>query len=407
MVCDACGKESTIEFKFCPECGKAKLATPPTIESPGPTISGQSITGNTSGESMPVSTKVNGTPISAGTIIFAAFSAISLVVSIIKGLVPIYLLESVAWAGLAWYWHSKRTHSELAKGIVVILAVLVAVGESAQIVSQAGMGSRRPQTESNAFVYPSASPGTDPYAKYAVTSPGPTASDEKQPGLQPFIPADRKSSGAKESKVQTEKLSPEATKRRAFDLYADNKFKEAAPLLDQSCTNGYAYACEKLGYMYEIELGVAGDDARAEDLFARTVALYSDSCNSGSAEGCKALNELYEDKETLGYPHIDRKFLPRKVAVFSKACDGGSTEGCNYLGEMYCSGEDVVQDYSKAESLFAQACTQNNADGCGFLATRYELGSGVAKDTDRAKQLYSKSCNLGAQWACDKIKELH
>jgi len=362
--------------------------------------------GNLSGQSVPASSNVGGTSISAGTIVFAALSAISLVVSIIKGLVPIYLLESVGWAGLAWYWHSKKTHSELAKGIVAILAVLVAVGESAQIVSQAAMGSRQTQTESNASVYPSASPETDPYARYAVSSPSVPPADSKQPSPQASVPAELKPPGSKESKVQTEKLSPEATKRRAFDLYADNKFKEAAPLLDQSCTNGYAYACEKLGYMYQIELGVAGDDARADAFFSRTVALYSDSCNSGSAEGCKALDDLYDNRETFGYPHIDKKFLPRKVTVFSKACDAGSAEGCNHLGGMYCSEEDVVQDYSKAESLFAQSCTQNNADGCGFLATRYELGSGVAKDTDRAKELYSRSCNLGAQWACDKIREL-
>jgi hypothetical protein len=59
------------------------------------------------------------------------------VVSISKGLVPIYLLEAALWAGAAWYWQAKKTHGEVAKGIVAILALLVAIGETAHIVIQA------------------------------------------------------------------------------------------------------------------------------------------------------------------------------------------------------------------------------------------------------------------------------
>ena len=32
MVCSACGKESTEDFKFCPHCGKAFLTVPPVID---------------------------------------------------------------------------------------------------------------------------------------------------------------------------------------------------------------------------------------------------------------------------------------------------------------------------------------------------------------------------------------
>jgi TPR repeat protein len=390
MVCNACGKESAIEFKFCPECGSASLTKPLTVRSPDPAASAQSMTHDFSDQPVPVPSNLGRAAISAGMIAFGAFSAISLLVSIIKGLVPIYLLESAGWAGLAWYWQSKRTHSELAKGMVAILAVLVAVGEAVQIVSQAAKGQGSAQTESNAYVYPSASSEADQYPNMAVSSPTLPAADSKQPSVQASVPLGLKRAEARESTVQVEKLSPEAIKRRAFDLYADNKFKEAAPLLDQSCTNGYAYACEKLGYMNQIELGVPGDDSRAAAYYSRTVTLYSDSCSSGSAEGCKALSDLYDDREALGAPHIDKKFLPRKVVVFSKACDAGSAEGCNYLGEMYCSGEDVVEDYSRAESLFAQSCSDKNANGCGFLATRYELGGSSPGYTQGQRTLRQK-----------------
>jgi hypothetical protein len=81
---------------------------------------------------------VAGAGIRVGTWVFGAFSAISLVVSMAKGIVPIYLLEAAGWAGAAWYWQAKKTHSDVAKAIVIVLAVLVGIGEVVHIVSQAG-----------------------------------------------------------------------------------------------------------------------------------------------------------------------------------------------------------------------------------------------------------------------------
>jgi hypothetical protein len=79
-----------------------------------------------------------------GTYVFGTFSAISLLVSLIKGIEPIYLLESAGWAGAAWYWHRKKMHSQVSKAIVVGLAVLVGLGEVIHMVIQAAP--RSPQT---------------------------------------------------------------------------------------------------------------------------------------------------------------------------------------------------------------------------------------------------------------------
>lgn len=114
MVCNSCSTEYSDTFKFCPQCGKAAesiLATQPAI---GPDRAEQ---------------KTSQNRIQSGTVVLLTFAVISLIVSVVNGLVPIYLIEAAAWGGLAWYWQSRNEHSEAAKGIVVIAAVIVTIGE--------------------------------------------------------------------------------------------------------------------------------------------------------------------------------------------------------------------------------------------------------------------------------------
>lgn len=73
--------------------------------------------------------RVVGARINYGTIVFAAFSMLSLLVCLAKGIVPLYLGESALWAVAAWYWHKKGPRSEAATGIVLLLAVAFAAGE--------------------------------------------------------------------------------------------------------------------------------------------------------------------------------------------------------------------------------------------------------------------------------------
>ena len=89
-------------FSFCPHCGTAlppgspvvepsasplevKVATEVVTEGPAPTPSVRSDGRN-----------------EIGTYVFGGFALISLLVSLIKGIVPIYLMESAIWAGAAW-----------------------------------------------------------------------------------------------------------------------------------------------------------------------------------------------------------------------------------------------------------------------------------------------------------------
>jgi hypothetical protein len=78
-----------------------------------------------------------------GTVIFGAFSALSLLVALAKGIVPLYLGESALWAGFAWYWHKKNPQNETAKAVVLFLAVAVACGEGYMLGTEQSVSPRR------------------------------------------------------------------------------------------------------------------------------------------------------------------------------------------------------------------------------------------------------------------------
>jgi hypothetical protein len=185
MVCNICDKDSADGFKFCPHCGNAFTPALSVNEPPIPPPEIQSVTGTLTDESEPIRDGVAGTAIRVGTLVFGAFAAISLLVSIVKGLVPIYLLEAAGWAGVAWYWQKKKTHSELAKAIVIVLAVLVAIGEVVHIAS-------RPDSKSTA------STASDPFAAYGGHE---VASSETSVASQP-------SQGETQDKANSEEAHP-------------------------------------------------------------------------------------------------------------------------------------------------------------------------------------------------------
>ena len=129
LFCTECEKQFANEFKFCPYCGKTVNAMPSSIGSRDPAAAinvGTVPPDNfaSSGVGVEPNTTSN-----VGTVVFGAFAAISLVVSIVKGFVPLYLLESGGWAWAAWYWHTKKVKGELAKALVVLLGIAVGVGE--------------------------------------------------------------------------------------------------------------------------------------------------------------------------------------------------------------------------------------------------------------------------------------
>ena len=294
MVCGACGKQFSGEFSFCPYCGKSLGAKPPAgIESPPVHVLGcQSFTNDSGDQPETVESPVAGSGIQTGTIVFGAFSAISLVVSIVKGVVPIFLLEAAGWAGAAWYWQNKKTHSETAKGIVILLAIVVAVGEIIHIAISAS--THPAPVVSSAPLYPYASPAGE--SQTAVPSEALAASHIAE------------------------------VEQQAVALFNQKQYKEARPLFDQACDgtdeNGLKYAgfdgdmkaCNYLGYLYAQGFGGSRNLAKAH-------AVYERACKGGNLSGCASLGSMYQDAGD--YENAGR--------YFQKACDGGVHEACDLL----------------------------------------------------------------------------
>jgi hypothetical protein len=298
MVCLGCGKESTDGFSYCPHCGNAFVAGPPVIELPGLPQEVKPVTAVATEALAPTRGIASDRSNKIGTYVFGAFSVIALLVSLIKGIVPIYLVEAAVWAGAAWYWHHTKTHSELAKAIVIVFAALVAIGEVIQIASEFRSESKQtvasvPNPFDNAFA--SQSPSTEP--SRAVTTSGASAASHV---------------------AEIEK--------QAIGLFNQKRYSDARPLFDQACNgtdeNGFKYAgfdgdmkaCNYLGYLYAQGLGGAHDTQKARDVYQR-------ACDQGTLSSCASLGSLYQD---AGDDDSARK-------NFRKACIGGVAEACDLL----------------------------------------------------------------------------
>jgi ribosomal protein L32 len=286
IVCPSCAKESAVEFSFCPHCGEAFAPAPQLIESPN--LPPEVVPAKEKLADQPSATKVGvtGRANDIGTYVFGAFSVIALLVSIIKGIVPIYLLESAIWAGAAWYWHRIKTHSELAKAIVIVLAALIAIGEVIQIASQFGSEPKqtrvsRPNPIDNAF----------------------TSQDSST--YQSSVPA---SAGVVSVPDAAE------IEQQAVAFYKQKHYSDARPLFEQACNGGEMRACNDLGYLYARGLGGPQDAKKARDAYQR-------ACDQGILSSCASLGSLYQD---AGDGDNARKY-------FQKACNGGVAEGCDLL----------------------------------------------------------------------------
>jgi len=182
MVCHECRREAADGFSFCPHCGTALIGGSPVVESPSSALEGTLVTEVETEATAPASSVASNGRNEIGTYVFGALAVISLLVSIIKGVVPIYLVESAIWAGASWYWHRAKTHSELGKAIVIVIAVLVAIGEVIHIASQSDF---RPERIPPAITDYGSTPTTSQFPPITADSQGTANIQEPQLKSEP------------------------------------------------------------------------------------------------------------------------------------------------------------------------------------------------------------------------------
>jgi len=141
VFCIKCGTDLPDDALFCRKCGfsfpatstrnPSTVATSATTDAPAVSYAFPTI-----GPALP-SPATTGPDL--GTIVFAGFALLSVIVSFVKGIVPIFLVEAVLWSALALYWYRKKPTSQASTAIVLLLAVAVAAGEGYLVGRQFGV----------------------------------------------------------------------------------------------------------------------------------------------------------------------------------------------------------------------------------------------------------------------------
>jgi hypothetical protein len=106
MFCSDCGLEIDEIAQFCKGCG-ARVSKQPGPRRPD---THYALT-------------------NYGAVVFSAFALISLAISLARGLVPVYLLESACFGALAWYWHKQELATSRSNLVVLLIALVVAGGQ--------------------------------------------------------------------------------------------------------------------------------------------------------------------------------------------------------------------------------------------------------------------------------------
>ncbi|MGC2110858.1 MAG: tetratricopeptide repeat protein [Candidatus Korobacteraceae bacterium] len=182
---------------------------------------------------------------------------------------------------------------------------------------------------------------------------------------------------------------------RGSQLYNARRYAEARPLLITACEGGTgADACNSVGFMYQYNLGVATDYAKAREYYLK-------SCNDDSSFSCANLGTLYRDGQ--GVPRDPQ----RALQFFEQGCDAGVPEGCHAAGRMLLDHNGVPQDNAHALEFFKKACDENVAGACGDEAFIYAMGLGVPKDLAFAASLFKRACGMGSRNSCFSMGEMY
>jgi hypothetical protein len=176
---------------------------------------------------------------------------------------------------------------------------------------------------------------------------------------------------------------------KGVSFYNQKRYDEARPQLVQACEQGdMVDACNALGYMYQLGLGVKINYNQAREYYLK-------ACDDDSSLSCSNLGTLYQ--RGLGVTPDDKHAL----SLFEQGCDAYNLEGCEWAGQMYMNGgTGVPKDNAQALERFKKACDGELAAGCGDEGYMYTMGLGVKADKPYGASLFKRGCEMGSPNSC-------
>lgn len=180
------------------------------------------------------------------------------------------------------------------------------------------------------------------------------------------------------------------------ELSAKPLGEKASELLD-SCENGDAESCVKLGISYSIGNMVELDVDKA-------IKYYKKGCDGDNGNGCLREASIYfaaalYNKKLVEFP--DDKYI---FGLVFKACDLGVSKACASIAGSYANDDILPKDLVKAAKYIKAACEGGVGEGCTLLGSHYRNGTGVVKDLKKAKDYTKKGCQLGDKNACKSLQ---
>ncbi len=146
----------------------------------------------------------------------------------------------------------------------------------------------------------------------------------------------------------------------------------------RACQQGDALACLNLG-RHHLEGGELQHNP------SRALGYFRSACDLGRSEGCSNAAGMLFDEDEMNQPL-------RAMPLYARACELGDLRACTVAGMIYAEGNNVPQDYTRAESFFRRACDRGDVDGCRALGIMYNGGEGVVQNHRRAAEYFLRAC---------------
>jgi len=140
----------------------------------------------------------------------------------------------------------------------------------------------------------------------------------------------------------------------ADDAYERGEYGVAKELYTQECQDDDAYACYRLGMIFEEAKGMPKDLFRAKEL-------YQQGCSGDNIDACYRLGRMYENGRGI---RID---FDKALSIYTDACDDGQIEACQRAATITYQN----RDYKDAEKLYSKACDSDHAKACSDLGYIY------------------------------------